>query len=328
MNIDDDEPTEKLDDPSGGFGRFHGGLPSKIDLKDRLGFIPKERIDEAGEAAMDWDLEMESRYRTDGAFRTVVDLNYRQARMKVKWIDQGRCTLACRSASEAPSRNDLHLGGFRAVLAVHRYLGRINRISGSERSTWLTIVVLNYCTDGGPQKSHDTTDLMREAGAGDVRRIQELLKLAADIDAEDMLGNTAASYAARSGEYQVFDTLVSAGAHLLSSFEGRTMLHDAASGGNVAIMSNLLRAGLHVNAVDWCGRTPIWEAISAGKGEAAEYLLAEGADPSLQLAKAAYPGLAWGPDLLRQTAAATLGNNHRLTRMLREIDQEGAKRDE
>ena len=193
MNMHEDRTKEKLGGTGGGPDHVSGGLPSRIDVKDRLRFIPKERMAETGEAAMDWDLELEGRYRTDGTFRTAVDLNYRQARMEVHWIDQARCTLACRSASDGPSRNDLRLGGFRAVLAVHRYLGRINRIAGSERSTWLTTVVLNYCTDGGPQKSHDTTDLMRAAGASDVSRIQELLKLAADVNAEDMLGNTAAS---------------------------------------------------------------------------------------------------------------------------------------
>lgn len=325
MNMHEDRTKEKLGGTGGGPDHVSGGLPSRIDVKDRLRFIPKERMAETGEAAMDWDLELEGRYRTDGTFRTAVDLNYRQARMEVHWIDQARCTLACRSASDGPSRNDLRLGGFRAVLAVHRYLGRINRIAGSERSTWLTTVVLNYCTDGGPQKSHDTTDLMRAAGASDVSRIQELLKLAADVNAEDMLGNTAASYAARSGADQVFETLVSTGAHLDTSFEGRTVLHDAATGGNVSIISHLLRAGLNVNSVDWCGRTPIWEAVSEGKAEAAEYLLAEGADPTMQMAKATYPGLGWGLDLLSNTAAATLGNNHRLTRMLREIDQLGSK---
>ena len=45
----------------------------------------------------------------------------------------------------------------------------------------------------------------------------------------------------------------------------------------------------------------------------------------MQMAKATYPGLGWGLDLLSNTAAATLGNNHRLTRMLREIDQLGSK---
>ena len=305
-----------------------GGNPSSrpgiaINVRDALSFIPEEKSDGPNEWARHWTLELEGRYRADGAPLSKVDLNYRQTRVNLRWVDAMRCILACRTTSDGVGRTDLYLAGPRAILAVHRYIGRIKKLGDSEISKRIAVLVGLYCADGGPQKNQDTTPLMKAAATGDEARVAEFLKSGTDVNVEDMIANTAASYAARFAKPRIFQVLVTADARVDNNFEGRTLLHDAASGGDVSIISHLLRAGLDINAVDWGGRTPIWESISEGNAEAAEYLLAEGADPTMRSAAVAFPRMGWGLNLLIRKAVATLGRNHQLTQMLGKIEKEG-----
>lgn len=325
-----------------------GGSPSSlsgfpINVRDSLSFIPDEKLDENNEWARDWNLELESRYRADGSSLSTVDLNYRQTRVNLHWVDDIRCILACRARSDGIGRTDLYLAGPRAILAVHRYIGRVKRIGGSGISKNLSVVVGLYCGVGGA-RSWDTTALMRAAGAFDVneriaeagrdrktltlrevniRLIHELIERGADINAEDMIGNTALSHAALSADRDAFEVLTAAGARTDISFEGHTLLHEAASGGNVPIISTLIGKGLNVNAVDWMGFTPICFALTAGHVEATELFLGEGAWWRIE----ASPTTSLGANRrieLAKLAEATLGNAHRLTKMLRQLEDEAS----
>jgi len=270
---------------------------------------------------MDWHLELESRYRNDGTSMQPIELNFGRAQAELRWLDDSHCVLVCRSTSDKDSVSDLHLAGRRAVLAVHRYVGRVAKIRGIDRSQWLGPVVITYCTHGGP-KEYDTTDLMRSAAKWSLERVRGLISHGADVNAENMIGETALSYAAREGRTDVFENLVVAGARTDVNFEGHTLLHEAASGGSMPIISVLVRKGLEISAVDWMGLSPIWYAVSQGRAEAAEYFLAEGADWKLKpwRAASAFPKMREGFDLVCQ-AEATMGANHRFTKMLRDINR-------
>lgn len=309
-------------DPKGSAqGPQEGDLISRLNLRERFQFVPQMMTTSVGEAGMDWELEVENRYRSDGMPTRQIDLNYGRALAELRWLDTSRCVLICRSPSGEHNVSDLHLGGRRAVLAVHRYIGRIGKIGGIERSQWLGPVVAAYYSHGGARE-FDTSDLMRSSAKWSIQRVKALIKLGVDVNDENMVGETALSYAAREGRGDVFETLVAAGARADVSFEGHTLLHDAAAGGNVPIIAGLVRAGSQINAVSWMGLTPVWHAVSRGRVDAAEYLLAEGADWKIEPCRTAssFPKMKEGFKLVNQ-AEATLGFDHRLTKMLRGLDQ-------
>jgi Ankyrin repeats (3 copies) len=290
-----------------------------MDLRERFKYLPEASKGPAGEAITEWDMELESRYRADGLPVRPVDLNYGRAQVELQWLDDTRCVLRCQLGADKRNLRDLHAGGERAVLAVHRYIGRISKIRGVERADWLGNLLVAYCAHGGP-KEYDTTDLMRAAEKWSSGRVRSLLTLGVDVNDENLIGETALSYAAREGRHDIFEILLGNGARVDLSFEGYTPLHDAAAGGSVPIISHLIRSGLQVNSTNWMGLTPLWWAVSQGKVEAAEYLLAEGADWKVEPWKteSAYPKMKEGFDLVCQ-AEATLGQHHRLTKMLRDL---------
>ena len=288
-------------------------------VRERFNYLPETTTGPSGETLAEWDLELEGRYRDDGAPVRPVDLNYGRVRAELGWHDSNHCFLRSELGPDERNSGDLTWGGRRAVLGVHRSIGRVAKIRGVERSEWLGHLLVAYCAHGGP-RGYDTTDLMRAAEKWSSSRVQGLLKLGVDVNDENMIGETALSHAAREGRSDIFEILLAAGARIDVSFEGHTLLHDAAVGGTVAILANLIHDGLQINIANWMGLTPLWYAVSEKRTEAAEYLLAEGADWKVEpwKTKSAYPKMKEGFDLLCQ-AEATLGHDHRLTKMLRDL---------
>ncbi len=88
--------------------------------------------------------------------------------------------------------------------------------------------------------------------------------------------------AAVSGHVEVLECLLSAGGSAEErDANGATLLALAAFGGQPAVLRALLaRDGIHVDATDDAGATPLWCAASAGHAECVELLLDAGADAS------------------------------------------------
>lgn len=298
-------------------------LPAQFDLTQSLKFVPEVVTGPDGEAVMNWSLELESRLREDGAPTRQVELSYGRVRVDIGEFEGNRVVFTCRSATDKQYVGDLQLAGRRAALAVHRYVGRISKICGIDRSQWLGSVVAAYCSFGGP-KDYDTTDLMRSAAKWSSAKVRSLIDLGMDLNAENMIGETALSYAVREGRIGVFEILTDAGARTDVSFEGHTLLHEAAVGGSVQVMNSLVQKGLEIDAVDWLGLTPIWYAVSHGRVKVAEYLMVEGADWRIEpfTLASSYPRMKQGFTLANQ-AELTLGADHQFTKMLRELSRTG-----
>ena len=92
--------------------------------------------------------------------------------------------------------------------------------------------------------------------------------------------------------------------HVVTS-GGGTLLHAAAAGGNIEILSTLLNIGLDINATAQSGHTPLGWAIMNRKGDASAYLLQVGADPTAER----------GINLCEQ-ARSRLGHEHPVTMAL------------
>lgn len=259
---------------------------------------------DAGETAMLWELDLESRYREDGGFTSPVDLSYQGVQVKMQWLSGRKCSLYCHAPASA-SRKDLVDSGYRGILAIDRYVGRVASITGVERAAWWVAIFTVYGAFGGPQ-SYDANELMKAAAKDDVQRLEELLGKGADIEAGDMVGTNALACAAQSGALRAFKLLQGKGANpSVVTSGGGTLLHAAAAGGNVEIASILLSSGLDLNASAQSGHTPLGWAILNGKAEMAEYFLRAGADPKAER----------GIHLCHE-AQSRLGENHPVTKLL------------
>jgi hypothetical protein len=244
-------------------------------------WIPAVVTAVTGESSMLWHVEVGSRYREDGGFKSQIDLNYRDIQVQMRWISDKKCDLSCRAPGKN-SRKDLHDSGYRGVLAIDRYVGRVAAIGGVDRSAWWVAVFTAYSAFDGP-RSYDANELMKAASADDVQRVEELLAKGADVEAGDMIGATALCFAAESGALRTFKLLLANGANpKVVTSGGGTLLHSAAAGGNEEIISILMSSGLDLNARAQSGHTPLGWAIWSGKAEAALYLLRNGADPAAE----------------------------------------------
>jgi len=81
-----------------------------------------------------------------------VDLNYGRVRAELGWHDSNHCFLRSELGPDERNSGDLTWGGRRAVLGVHRYIGRVAKIRGVERSEWLGHLLVAYCAHGGPRE--------------------------------------------------------------------------------------------------------------------------------------------------------------------------------
>ncbi|CAN0142903.1 unnamed protein product, partial [Ectocarpus sp. 4 AP-2014] len=99
--------------------------------------------------------------------------------------------------------------------------------------------------------------------------------------------------AAEGGNVHVVSTLSRAGAGVDMDTKapgtGHTPLHLTVLGGNAAAAKALIMAGADVNVRDDKRDTPLHLAIRQGHVEIAEYLLLSGADPNLQGSTGAFP---------------------------------------
>ncbi len=118
------------------------------------------------------------------------------------------------------------------------------------------------------------------AQRGEIEAVRALLKQGADVNAAQGDGMTALHWAAVSGNAQMAEMLMYAGANLkaVTRIGDYTALHLASKAGNVAVLQALLEAGSDVAAVTSSGgATPLHFAAASGNGEAIAALLDHGA---------------------------------------------------
>jgi ankyrin repeat protein len=123
------------------------------------------------------------------------------------------------------------------------------------------------------------TPLMSAASTGNVRVVNLLLGVGADVNTANSGGRSAVFYAASKGHAPVLQLLLDAGADVsVRDSVGATPLHRAAGAGKDAAIRQLLGAGASLEAVDAQGATPVLVAALAGQEQACIALAAAGAN--------------------------------------------------
>lgn len=117
------------------------------------------------------------------------------------------------------------------------------------------------------------------ARQGDKAEIERLLKVGADVNAQQADGATALQWAAYRGDAKLVERLLKGGAKPeLANHNGATPLWLAASRGDAAVVEALLKGGANANEELPLGRRPLMLAARSGSVEAVHALLEHGAD--------------------------------------------------
>ncbi|AEM22384.1 ankyrin repeat-containing protein [Brachyspira intermedia PWS/A] len=120
---------------------------------------------------------------------------------------------------------------------------------------------------------------------GNTNIINTLLKLGADINRKDSLGNNALMYAASYGSAEVIDTLLnySSNSYRVVDIYGDTPLHNAAALGNTNTLIALMnRTPININAQNIDGNTPLHFAVKNHNSNTYRFLLLKGADYTIK----------------------------------------------
>lgn len=115
---------------------------------------------------------------------------------------------------------------------------------------------------------------------GDKDTVRALLKQGADVNQAQGDGMTALHWASTSGQADLVETLLYAGANVRATTRlgGYTALHVASQTGHAAIAATLVKAGADVNVMTSTGATPLMLAAASGKADAVKALVDHGAD--------------------------------------------------
>ena len=124
---------------------------------------------------------------------------------------------------------------------------------------------------------HGDTALYWAAREGQLQVLQHLLSSGADVNMKNKFGKTALHEAARKGYLQVLQHLLSSGADVNEKdIGGNTALHDAADRGHLQVLQYLLSSGADVNMKNTYGDTALFLAVEVKKLQVAEYLMKNG----------------------------------------------------
>src|SRR5687768_6322480 len=120
------------------------------------------------------------------------------------------------------------------------------------------------------------------AMVGDKAAVRELLKKGMDVNAAQGDGMTALHWAARTGDVELGQMLLYAGANVkaMTRLGAYTPLIMAAQVGNAKMIDLLLTSGADPKVATTNGTTPLMLAASAGHADAVRLLLDKGADPN------------------------------------------------
>ena len=150
------------------------------------------------------------------------------------------------------------------------------RESGSAEMARLLIL---QGADINAQDISGDTPLMLAAWRGFESMVDFFLQRGAELPASAEDRRELIGYAARNGLTMLFATLVDAGVHVdLPSVTGGSLLHDAAAGGSDSIVAMLIRHGKGINETDRYGRAPLHYAAERGRVNAAFSLISRGAE--------------------------------------------------
>ena len=126
----------------------------------------------------------------------------------------------------------------------------------------------------------------RAARQGRIEIVWAMLESGVDVDLRDDIGFTALMEAARDGHVNMVSLLLEHGAdpNIISSSAALKMtpIHLACVGGDTSIITALHDAGASLDAQDTDGTTAVIWALGEGHREAADLMLALGADPDLE----------------------------------------------
>jgi ankyrin repeat protein len=122
--------------------------------------------------------------------------------------------------------------------------------------------------------------LIREAIAGNLRAVRELIAQGADVNSANHKGFTPLMGAAQWRHEGVVRFLLEHGAnvHTLEEYEGRNALMYASISGSPKCVQLLLEAGNDVNMKDKYGMTALMMAATTGEMEIVRHLVNGGAD--------------------------------------------------
>jgi len=140
--------------------------------------------------------------------------------------------------------------------------------------------VLIFCLNTTAQNPQGDVALRKAAQDGDVKAVNELIRLEADVNARDRKGRTPLLWAAPARDNPLMiHLLVANGADVnASDRDGETALMIAASQSNAGNVKALLELGAKVNAVNKAGRTALMAAAFRANLPEIKLLLANGAD--------------------------------------------------
>lgn len=163
--------------------------------------------------------------------------------------------------------------------------------------------------DGGVDPRTGRTLLHQAVVAGDVLRVKALLDAGARLDFADSSGMTSITYACAK-RADIFKVLLEEFPDPVAyrGYSGMSVLHVAASAGNLESMALCLEKGLDVNARSGIGGyTPLHRAAEQGHVEAVKVLLDAGADPLICASGSSFSvvhsaAMSPNPDVLRLLA--------------------------
>jgi ankyrin repeat protein len=148
----------------------------------------------------------------------------------------------------------------------------------------LILLIAWWAPITGGQNPQGDVDLRKAAQDGDVKAVNDLIRLSADVNARDKKGRTALHWAAPARDNPLMIHILIANGADVNAVDngGETALMIAASQSNQGIVEVLLEKGARVDAANKIGRTALMAAAYRANVEIIKILLANRADVKLK----------------------------------------------
>src|SRR5260221_7221312 len=113
-------------------------------------WLPAPKTLETGQLLLSWDVQFESPAGVNTSRKPPVDLKYRDVDVRLSWSSATRCSIDC-LVPFTRDWSDLRNSGYRALVVLDRYVGRVASVNGFRRSECWILVLALYVAPGGPQ---------------------------------------------------------------------------------------------------------------------------------------------------------------------------------